>query len=267
MVNNPRELVSRGGDCLGFAEFPSNAPKELTKIIFCMMQRVGRHAKRSGNAAPDAATLGIEHFAATDLVLRTKSQPGCKGRSIAKPRHICADLAEDGLGCNRADARHVGEIDSEDSIQLTAEVERLRLIPAPLICGSLGSFGYGWLRSCRCLQTAELTLNSPDPLRRPAVGSSGTQPATVGARTSALGDSHPQAISRSCPHCSSRHHDRAELRSQDLVRQRGLHPVSGSHSFWLGRSGHGGSGGSFGQAPSACAAHALPPSGSDCCGV
>ena len=24
---------------------------------------------------------------------------------------------------------------------------------------------------------------------------------------------------------------------------------------------------SFGQAPSACAAHALPPSGSDCCGV
>jgi hypothetical protein len=34
-------------------------------------------------------------------------------------------------------ARNVGEIDSEDSIQLTAEVERLRLIPAPLI-GGLG---------------------------------------------------------------------------------------------------------------------------------
>jgi hypothetical protein len=28
MVNNPSELVSRGGDCLGFAEFPSDASKE-----------------------------------------------------------------------------------------------------------------------------------------------------------------------------------------------------------------------------------------------
>src|SRR5260370_33960005 len=50
-------------------------------------------------------------------------------------------------------------MDSEDSIQLTAEVERLRLIPAPLICGCLGSFWYCWLRGCSCLQTAELTLN------------------------------------------------------------------------------------------------------------
>jgi hypothetical protein len=44
MVNNPSELVSRSGDGLGFAEFPSDAPKELTGIIFGMMQRVGRHA-------------------------------------------------------------------------------------------------------------------------------------------------------------------------------------------------------------------------------
>jgi hypothetical protein len=34
MVNNPNELVSRGGNCLGFAEFPSDAPKQLTAIIF-----------------------------------------------------------------------------------------------------------------------------------------------------------------------------------------------------------------------------------------
>ena len=49
--------------------------------------------------------------------------------------------------------------DSEDSIQLTAEVEGLRLIPASLICRRLGSFGYGWLRGRRCPKTAELTLN------------------------------------------------------------------------------------------------------------
>jgi hypothetical protein len=34
MVDNPCELVSRGGDCLGSAEFPGDAPKELTEMIF-----------------------------------------------------------------------------------------------------------------------------------------------------------------------------------------------------------------------------------------
>jgi hypothetical protein len=43
IVNNPSELVSWGGDGLGCADFPSDAPKELAEIIFCMMQRVGRH--------------------------------------------------------------------------------------------------------------------------------------------------------------------------------------------------------------------------------
>jgi hypothetical protein len=93
MVNNPSEFVSRGSDCLGFAELPSDTPKELAEIVFGVMQRVGRHAQRGSNAAPDAATLGIEHLTTTDLVLRAKSQPGGKGGSIAKPRYICADLA------------------------------------------------------------------------------------------------------------------------------------------------------------------------------
>src|SRR5664280_69149 len=123
------------------------------------MQRVRGHASRSGNPAPDPATLRIEHLATTELVFRTESQPGCKGGSIAKPRHIGADLGQYGLGCNRADARHVGKIDSKDSIQLTAEVERPRLIPGSLIWRSLGSFGHCGLRGRRCSRTAELTLN------------------------------------------------------------------------------------------------------------
>src|SRR5271166_1692724 len=72
-----------------------------------------------------------------------------------------------------------------------------------------------WVQRSPLSQDRRVDLESPDPLRRPAVGSSGTQPATVGVRTSALGGSHPQAISRSCPHCSLRHHDRDELRSSD----------------------------------------------------
>ena len=66
-----------------------------------------------GFPRPDAASLRIEHLATTDLVLRTESQPKCKGGSIAKSSHIAADLTQDGLGCNRGDASHVGEIDSE----------------------------------------------------------------------------------------------------------------------------------------------------------
>jgi hypothetical protein len=56
-----------------------------------------------------------------------------------------------GLGCNRADARHIGKIDSEDSIQLTAEVERLRLIPAPYLRKQrrLGCMVRGWVASCK----------------------------------------------------------------------------------------------------------------------
>jgi hypothetical protein len=44
VVNNSSQFVSRGGDSLGFAELPSDPPKELAEIIFCMMQRVGRHS-------------------------------------------------------------------------------------------------------------------------------------------------------------------------------------------------------------------------------
>jgi len=44
MVKNPSELVSRGGDGLGFAEFPSDTPKELAEIVFGVMQGVRGHA-------------------------------------------------------------------------------------------------------------------------------------------------------------------------------------------------------------------------------
>jgi hypothetical protein len=44
MVKNPSELVSRGGDGLGFAEFPSDTSKELAEIVFGVMQGVRGHA-------------------------------------------------------------------------------------------------------------------------------------------------------------------------------------------------------------------------------
>ena len=79
VVHDAYELVSRSGEGLGFAELPSDAPKKLTEIIFGIMQRVRGHSQGGGNAASDAATLGIEHFATTDLIFRAESQPRCKG--------------------------------------------------------------------------------------------------------------------------------------------------------------------------------------------
>jgi hypothetical protein len=93
VTDNAGEFVSSGCNCLGSAELPSNAPKELTKIVFGVMQRVRSHAERSGNATPDTAALGIEVLAATDLVLWTQSQPEREGRSISELGHICTDLA------------------------------------------------------------------------------------------------------------------------------------------------------------------------------
>jgi hypothetical protein len=58
VIHNACEFVSCGGDCLRFAELPSDPPKELAEIIFGVMQRLRGHAQRSGNAAPAAATLG-----------------------------------------------------------------------------------------------------------------------------------------------------------------------------------------------------------------
>jgi hypothetical protein len=104
VVNNSSEFVSRGRNCLGPTELPRDAPKELSQVVFGVMQRVRSHAESSGNSAPDTAALGIEDFAAADLLLRAQSEPGRKGRRISELGDVCGDLAKDGLGCNRADA-------------------------------------------------------------------------------------------------------------------------------------------------------------------
>src|SRR5271169_1828879 len=93
-----------------------------------------------------------------------------------------------------------------------------------------------WVQRSPLFEDRRVELESPGPLRRPAVGSSGTQPATAGARTSARDGSPPQAISRSYPHCSLRRHDRAELWLRDLVRQPVLGEfmsISRAVSKWL----------------------------------
>ena len=71
--------MSRGCNCLRSAELPRDAPKELTEIVFGVMQRVRSHAESSGNSAPDTAALGIEHLAAADFILRAQSKPGREG--------------------------------------------------------------------------------------------------------------------------------------------------------------------------------------------
>jgi hypothetical protein len=38
VMHNACEFVSCGGDCLGFAELPSDTPKELAEIVFGVMR-------------------------------------------------------------------------------------------------------------------------------------------------------------------------------------------------------------------------------------
>src|SRR5688572_17233864 len=96
------------------------------------------HAKRRSDAASDSAALCVEDLASAHLLFRTEAEPRSKGGSVSELRHIGTDLAQDGLSCDRADPRHVGQVNAKDSIQLTPQVKTLRFVATPLVRGCFG---------------------------------------------------------------------------------------------------------------------------------
>ena len=119
------QLVGRGCDRLRFAELAGDAAEELAQIVFGMMQRLRAHAQGSRNPASDASAFGEQHLAAADLLLGAQPEPRCESGGISEPGNIRADLTEDRLGCDCADARHIRQIHSEDSIQFCPKIECL----------------------------------------------------------------------------------------------------------------------------------------------
>ena len=106
--DNAGEFVGSGRNRLRSSELARDAPEELTRIVFGMMQRLSAHAQSGGNATSDTSAFGEQHLAAADLLFRTKPEPGCEGGGISEPRDICTDLTQDGLSCDCADSGHIG---------------------------------------------------------------------------------------------------------------------------------------------------------------
>src|SRR5207237_755425 len=128
--------------------------KELAQIVFSVMQGVSAHPKRSGNAASDTTTFCIEHLASTNLFFGTQAQPRRKRRCVSELRDIRADLAEDCLRSNRADARYVCKINSKDAVQLVTQIKTLRFVSAPLVRRCFGAL---WRSIFRIRCAVEIT--------------------------------------------------------------------------------------------------------------
>ena len=97
VVDNFGQFVGRGCRGLGRPEFTPHAAKKGPEIAGAGTETLRRHAQGATGAILDPATARGEYFAATDLIIRTESQPGGK-MFVCRPfMHIEAHLCEDDM--------------------------------------------------------------------------------------------------------------------------------------------------------------------------
>ncbi len=87
------------------------------------MQGVSANSQGDRESALHSSTLGIKYLAAADLPLWAQAKPGSKGGRIPKTSQVRANFTQDRLCGDRTDARHIREIDAEDPIEFTTNVD------------------------------------------------------------------------------------------------------------------------------------------------
>ena len=115
--------MSGGGDGRRRTEFGTKTPKIVTQARVAAIQGGCGHAQGIGKPAAYSAGFGRENFAATDAVIRTKSQPGGKVPCGRKTDDLRADFAEEGKHGLGAQTRNTGQVHSEDSVHLGGDIE------------------------------------------------------------------------------------------------------------------------------------------------
>lgn len=80
IVNNPSELVSCGGDGLGFAEFPSDAPKEPAETMSCSTRHNVHQQERD-----------LTHLAHRCLQCHQVNRCNQAGKTGVPPKEQCLD--------------------------------------------------------------------------------------------------------------------------------------------------------------------------------
>src|SRR6267142_2660281 len=97
MIDNFGECMGCGCRGFGRSEFTAHAAKKRSKIAGARAETLGGHAQGATGAILDPPTACGEHFATTDLIIRTEAQPGYK-MFVGRPfMHIEAHLSEDDM--------------------------------------------------------------------------------------------------------------------------------------------------------------------------
>lgn len=102
-----------------------------------------------------------QHLAAADSFFRAEAKPGGegRGRGMAKPADIGADLCQHDLRVGCADSGDVGEINAGNPVKLTSQIE-LRIVALAVIGRSLGAWWH------RMLGRTGKSLQPPSPASR-----------------------------------------------------------------------------------------------------
>ena len=122
MIDHFGECMGCGCRGFGRSEFAAHAAMKRPKRAGARAETLGGHAQGATGAIVDPSTARGESFAATDLMIRTESQPGGK-RFVCRPcMPIEAHLSEDDMDRWGLSPRHLREVDTGDPVKMGPEI-------------------------------------------------------------------------------------------------------------------------------------------------
>src|SRR3954452_8762244 len=103
MVNDSGEFVGCCGNGFRSSQAATHSAVERAKGGTTALKRLSSHPQSGGEAVFDFACSRPKDFAATDIIVRTKPQPGGERRWAPKLRKIRADFGNSSLDMQHTD--------------------------------------------------------------------------------------------------------------------------------------------------------------------
>ena len=116
VVDDTGQLVGCCGDGLGRSQPSAQAAIEVAQMGTRAAQRLGRNAQGGVGAAVALAGLRRQDLAAALFVGGAQGQPTGEGSNVGKPAEVGADLCQQNMGCQCADAGDGSQVDAEDPV-------------------------------------------------------------------------------------------------------------------------------------------------------
>ena len=137
-VDEPGQLVRRGGDGLGRIQMGFLPAEEGAQGTVGTVQRVGRQTQGCRGSARAALGLGADHPAAGDAVVGAQPQPGYEVLGAGPFGHVGPDLADHFQGRVRVHAVDAGQVHSRHPVQMALDIEARRVLLVALF--AIGSW-------------------------------------------------------------------------------------------------------------------------------